>query len=97
MQVPERVAFGSELRGVEIEAVDENGQVDQRMDGVSHRLTLDWNRNISVPLRKGVCTLPSIPMLNPGMWEGCVSHAEDPYLKTHISVCYRTELVNIQN
>jgi len=89
IQVPDRVAFGSQLTGVEIEAVDANGQVDRAMDGIAHNLTLDWNPNISVPLYRGVCTLPPIPMCNPGMWDGCVAHTQHSKLKTHISVCYK--------
>lgn len=88
MQVPDRVALGSHLTGIEIEAVDENGQVDHTMDGVAHNLTLDWSPNISVPFHRGVCTLPHIQMHNPGMWEGCVTHCQHQKLKTRIVVCY---------
>jgi len=94
MQAPESVTFGSELTGIEIEAVDENGEVDHTMDGIAHNLTLDWNPNISVPLHRGRCILPPIKMLSPGMWEGCVAHSQHSKLKTHISVRYRTYLVN---
>lgn len=87
MQAPDQVAFGSQLKGIEIEAVDENGYVDHTMDGIAHNLRLDWNPHISVPLYRGRCTLPPIPMLNPGMWEGFVTHGQYQRLKTKISVC----------
>jgi hypothetical protein len=41
--IPERVAAGSQLREIVIEAVDEDGQVDNTMDGTAHILTLDWD------------------------------------------------------
>lgn len=89
MQVPKTVALGSQMTGVEIEAVDENGQVDRTMDGTAHSLSLDWNPTISVPLHRGACTLPPIPMCNPGLWDGLVAHTQHSKLKTHISVCYK--------
>lgn len=94
MQVPERAVFGSQLMGIEVEAVDEHGQVDQMMDGASHTLKLDWSANVIVPFHKGVCRLPPIPMYKVGIWKGSVLHSQHQKLKTFMTVCSKPEPVN---
>ena len=87
--IPERVAAGSQLKDIMIEAVDEDGQVDETMDGKDHILTLDWNTSIVIPLQRGRCTLPSIkiPPKARDLWKGCVVHAHHPELQLLITVC----------
>jgi hypothetical protein len=87
--IPERVAAGSQLREIVIEAVDEDGQVDNTMDGTAHMLTLDWNPNIAVKLQQGRCTLPpiQIPHTPGAMWKGCVAHTKYPELEILLTVC----------
>ena len=58
--IPENVAAGSQLKEIVIEAVDEEGPVDNAMEGPTHALTLDWNPSIAIPLQQGRCTLPLI-------------------------------------
>lgn len=81
MQVPEKAHAGSKLEGLEVQVIDENGNVDSKMDGSLHTLTLDWNLNLSVALVSGACTLPAInlPIL-PGTWRGRVAHSLHPEL-----------------
>jgi len=87
LQEPDHVAVGSQLMGIVIEAMDENGKLDETMDGAAHTLALDWNPNIAVPLHQGRCTLPPIRMpTSPGLWKGCVAHTQNPELQTYLSV-----------
>lgn len=87
MQEPGHAAAGSQLTGIVIDAVDEDGQLDETMDGTAHTLTLDWNPNIAVPLHQGRCTLPPIQMpKTPQLWKGCVAHTQNPELQTFLSV-----------
>lgn len=86
--VPDHITVGSQLMRLEIEAVDENGEVDLTMSGKDHILTLDWDRCIIVPLLQGRCTLQGITMpLTKGKWQGCVFHTHYPNLRTDIKVC----------
>lgn len=79
LQEPEEAYAGSQLEGLEVKVIDENGDVDTKMDGALHSLTLDWNPIFSVPLAFGACTLPAIDLpVVPGTWHGRVSHAAHP-------------------
>ena len=85
--VPDSIRVGSDLMGIQIEVVDENGEMDHGMDGQDHTLTVDWNRSIFIPLHRGQCTLQPIRMpRTEGRWKGCVSHTKDPNLRTDILV-----------
>ncbi|KAG0563617.1 hypothetical protein KC19_8G045600 [Ceratodon purpureus] len=86
--IPERVAAGSQLKDIVIEAVDEVGQVDNTMDGVDHTLSLDWDPSIIVPLHQGRCTVPPIQIPHtPGkLWLGCVAHTKNSELKILLTV-----------
>lgn len=78
---PEEAYAGSQLEGLEVHVIDENGDVDSKMDGSLHCLNLDWNPKVSVPLTLGVCKLPAIDLpAMPGTWRGRVSHAAHPEL-----------------
>lgn len=81
MQMPEKAQAGSQLERLEVQVIDEDGNVDNKMDGSLHTLTLDWNLKFSVAFVSGVCTLPPIklPVL-PGIWRGRVAHAVHPEL-----------------
>lgn len=86
--VPKRIAVGSQLEGLEIEALDENLEVDHGMSGKDHTLTLSWNPRIMVPLFQGRGTLQPIPMPSQEeIWKGCISHTHYPNLQTVVEVC----------
>ncbi|KAG0621736.1 hypothetical protein M758_3G044500 [Ceratodon purpureus] len=84
---PGEAYAGSQLQGLEVQVVDEKGDVDKRMDGSLHSLTLDWNSKAPVPLTLGVGKLPAIDLpVVPGTWRGRVSHAAHPELFTFLEV-----------
>ena len=81
LQDPEEAYAGSQLEGLEVHVIDENGDVDSKMDGSLHCLNLDWNPKVSVPFTLGICKLPAIDLpAMPGTWHGQVSHAAHPEL-----------------
>ena len=85
LQDPGEAYAGSQLQGLEVQVVDEKGDVDKRMDGSLHSLTLDWNSKAPVPLTLGVGKLPAIDLpVVPGTWRGRVSHAAHPELFTFL-------------
>lgn len=86
-QEPEFAAAGSKLIGIIVEAVDELGNVDKNMDGMSYALKLDWNPSFCVPLNEGVCSLPAIDLPNAcGIWTGIVELAQHQEIQTQILV-----------
>lgn len=86
-QEPEFATAGSKLIGIIVEAVDELGNVDKNMDGMSYALKLDWNPSFCVPLNEGVCSLPAIDLPNAcGIWTGIVELAQHQEIQTQILV-----------
>lgn len=86
-QKPEFATAGSKLVDIIVEAVDELGNVDKNMDGVSYALKLDWNPSFCVPLCEGVCRLPAIDLPNAcGVWTGIVALARHQEIQTQILV-----------
>uniref|UniRef100_A0A7I4FUU7 Uncharacterized protein n=1 Tax=Physcomitrium patens TaxID=3218 RepID=A0A7I4FUU7_PHYPA len=81
LKEPEEAYTGSQLEGLKVQVIDEDGNVDTKMDGSLHYLTVDWNSKLSIPLVCGVCSLPPINLpLVPGSWYGRVAHAVHPEL-----------------
>ena len=73
--------MGSQLEDLEVQVIDENGTVDNLMEGFPHSLTIDWNFEASLPLHHGACRLPAITLpAMPGTWHGRVAHAFHPEL-----------------
>lgn len=86
-QEPEFATAGSKLIGIIVEAVDELGNVDKNMDGISYALKLDWNPSVCVLLKEGVCSLPAIDIPNAcGIWTGIVELAQHQEIQTQILV-----------
>jgi len=87
LQVRRSFRGGSTLEGVVVEVLSEDGSLDTTMDGPFHTLMLGWMKNVTCPVIKGRCELPSFPLPSMhGPWCGQIRHTSYENLKVDLQV-----------